>query len=162
MNSRSLIFGVLLPFALGSCGGPDRAPHPTAAVLDLKQKKGWLGISLKLKKRRTYLVVKAIDGSAARDPKLPEGVALPPGTHAITLSARRDNAIVLGRQFGGSIGAQIGQQMDAQASSRHDRTLTVRVLPGHDYVAHMRSRGDSYEYWIEDETEGEIVADTRL
>ena len=162
MNSRLLLFGFVLALAATSCGGPDRAPHPTAAVLDLKQKKGWLGISLKSKRNRTYLVVKSIDGANARDPKLPLGVALPPGTHTITLSARRDSSTLLGRRIGGALGAQLGSRLDSNAASRHDRTLVVRVMPGHDYVAHMRSHGDSYEYWIEDETEDRIVADTRL
>ena len=33
---------------------------------------------------------------------------------------------------------------------------------GHDYAAHMRKNGDSYDYWIEDETDDRIVSDTRL
>jgi hypothetical protein len=161
MNLRLVPLIALIVCLLSGCGTTDRVTHPGVAILGLEQSKGWFGIHLRSQKKRVYLVVKAIDGQPAPDPKLPAGLSLAPGVHSITLSARKDSATLLSQKLGGSIGARLGQHF-GNAPSRHDRTLTLRVLPGHDYAAHMRKNGDSYDYWIEDETDDRIVSDTRL
>jgi len=161
MNLRLVPLIALIVCLLPGCGSTPRVTHPGVAILGLEQSKGWFGIHLRSQKKRVYLVVKAIDGQPAPDPKLPAGLSLAPGVHSITLSARKDSAALLGGRIGGNIGARLGQHLN-HAPSRHDRTLTFRVLPGHDYAAHMRKSGDSYDYWIEDETDDRIVSDTRL
>ena len=164
MNSRLALIALLLAALLPSCSSiPDRASHPCIGVLDLQQSKhGFLGISFASKRTRRDLVVRAVDGQPVRDPKLPAGLSLLPGMRMITLSAQRESAVQLGRKLAGKLGAQLGQKLDASAASVHDRTLTLNVLGGHDYTAHMRKRGDTYQYWIEDVTDDVIVADTRL
>ena len=161
MNLRLVPLIALIVCLLPGCGSTSRVDHPGVAVLGLEQSKGWFGIHMRSQKKRVYLVVKAIDGQPAPDPKLPAGLSLAPGVHSITLSARKDSATLLARKLGGHIGGRLGQQIN-NAPSRLDRTLTFRVLPGHDYAAHMRKNGDSYDYWIEDETDDRIVSDTRL
>lgn len=161
MNLRLVPLIALIVCLLPGCGSTSRVTHPGVAILGLEQSKGWFGLHLRSQKRRVYLVVKAVDGQPAPDPKLPAGLSLAPGVHSITLSARKDSATILSRKVSGSIGARLNDHL-SHAPSRYDRTLTFRVLPGHDYAAHMRKNGDSYDYWIEDETDDRIVSDTRL
>jgi hypothetical protein len=160
MNIRLAIVTLLLAALLPGCSSaPKRAPHPGVGILDLKQLRiGWFSS----RKKHRDLVVRALDGKAVRDPKLPAGLALPPGVRSLTLSAQHDNAVVLGRKLGGNIGARLGRQLDSNAASSYDRTLVFSAISGHDYVAHMRKHGDKYDYWIEDVTGDRIVADTRL
>ena len=84
---------------------------------------------------------------------------MPPGPHAIILGSRRQSAASLGGRFGDS-GERIGSKYDG-LMGRYDHQLSVNAVAGHEYEAHMRAYGDSFQYWIEDVTTGKIVADTR-
>ena len=160
MNTRFFLPALFAICLLASCSSsPDRAAHPTVAILDLKQPNGWMGMHLTSKKKRPQLIVRAFDGQPVRDQNIPGGLIMTPGHHTITLSARRYSKADLGQRFG-EIGEMLGRKAD-NAPSRHDRQLRVNAMPGHDYTAHMRTNGDSFDYWIESVTEDEVVATTR-
>lgn len=163
MKTRLVLASLLLSVLVPGCSStPERAPHPGIGIIDLEQPSGWFGIHMTSEKRRIHLVVRAIDGATIRDPKIPAGLSLSPGTHSITLSARRMNYTRLGVKVAGNLGGRLGRELDQRSSSPNDRTLTFTVIPGHEYSAHMRSHGSSYDYWIDDETEDRTVATTRL
>lgn len=157
MNFRFALPALFATCLLVSCASPpERAPHPTASVLDLKQPKGWLGMHWKSKKRRPVLIARALDGKPLPDPSLPAGLAMPPGHHTITLSIRRPLLDAVRNKLG------LDTSLESRIPSKHDRALTFIALAGHDYAAHMKAKGETFAYWIEDaEDDDIIVADTR-
>ncbi len=160
MNIRFSLLTLFAAFVLASCSSSSsRAPHPTVAMLDLQQPKGWFGMHWKSKKHRPQLVARALDGRGVRDQTLPGGMILTPGPHTVTLSARYRSLADLGKRWG-DLGEKAGSRIDI-APSRFDRPVVINAKPGHEYLGHMRSRGEGFEYWVENTTEDEIVADTR-
>ncbi len=152
---RTPLACIVLAVALIGCSSkPERSPHATVGILDLQQpKRGWNPFA---HKPQRDLVVKAVDGQAVRDQRARSGLVLTPGWHSITLSAKRNSGASLGVRYGGESGRKLGERMDDRASAAHDRVLQMRVIAGHDYTAHMKQRGDHYEYWIEDR-DGKII-----
>ncbi len=159
MRTFHACIALALAVMMISCSSqPQRAPHPTVGILDLKQpKRGWFSSA---KSQRT-LVVKAVDGAATSDPQARLGLVLAPGWRSITLSTKRDSAAALGERYGGQSGRKLGERFDSKSSARYDRILRVCVLPGHDYLAHVKLHDNQFEYWIEDVDGDIIVAGTR-
>lgn len=157
MKSRlSLALVMIATGLLASCASkPDRAPHATAAMLDLKQPSGFLGVHWKPAKRRPVLVARRLDGRGVADPSLPAGLAMAPGPHTVTLSVTRNALTAIQQKLG------LDRNLDSGVHSRHDRDLSFVAIGGHDYVANMKPKGESFHYWIEDDATGKIVADTR-
>lgn len=124
-------------------------------MLTLEQPSGFLGFHWKPEKRRSVLIARALDGEPVFDPSIPGGLAMPPGAHAITLSMRSPAMEAITKAAGDY--ARYANKMPG----RHDRTLSINAIGGHDYVATARKRGDTYDYQIEDETTDKVVASTR-
>jgi hypothetical protein len=125
-------------------------------------KSGWLGVSFTPKQRRPTLIVRQVDEKSVRDPRLPAGQALPPGAHRITLSVQRKAITALAKKgLRGLVPNSALNGLETNVPSRHDRTLAIQAQAGHAYVAHLKKRSDSYDYWIEDDTTGDVVASTR-
>lgn len=119
-------------------------------MLDLKQPKyGWFGISFRSKSHRPQLIVRALDGKPVRDQRIPGGLVLTPGPHLVTLSARYQSKADIASRFG-EAAEKLGQKLDSMPS-KHDRPVPVNAVAGEDYVAHMKPKGDSFRYWIEED-----------
>ena len=161
MNTRLSLLTLFAALLLASCSSSSsRAPHPTIAIMDVQQPKGWLGIHWRSKKHRPQLIARALDGAGVPDPAIPGGLVLTPGPHTVTLSARHRSSLAdLGKRWG-ELGDRAAGRLSA-IPSKYDRPIFINAKPGHEYLAHMRSSGDNFEYWVENTTEDEIVADTR-
>jgi hypothetical protein len=118
-----------------------------------------MGISFSSAKHRPQLIARSLDGKTIRDQLLPGGLVLTPGPHAIMLGSRRQSAASLGGRFG-DVGEKIGSKYNG-LTGRYDHQLSINAVAGHEYEAHMRAHGESFQYWIEDVTTGKTVADTR-